>query len=237
MGLIMKSDPGTRSWLLSAATIPLLSLMMTGCAGTIADFFEGPGVDEADNVREPVVVEPVKINTEIITTGATPPVPPLDRNARSEFRVEDIVAHQYLVVTVEIKADSITLKKAGLVRGPEKANSVVDDLRIRTYKGAELVTEYSIADPRFLRRQAGHGMTQGHEWTVSVDALKRIYIELRADIDLVEIAPAPGSRAGVSLGGSFNPRAIAALACQIDETDRFPACDDFPDGSWEQIPD
>ena len=94
-----------------------------------------------------------------------------------------------------------------------------------------------MADPRFVRRQAGHGMAQGHERTVSAGALKRIYIELRADIVWVEIVPAKGSRDGVSKGGSFNPKPIAAMACQVDKTGSFPACDNFPDGSWEEIPD
>lgn len=230
--LTKKTELRSRRTLRLAAVILPMSLAAAGCAEFIANTFESIGTRSTSETAPETAPETTETVIDVRPIES-PPLP--DRNARSEFNVEKIVAHEYLVLTIEIKADSITLKKAGLLRGPRIANSAADDLRIKTYDGEELINEYSIADPRFVRRQAGHGMTQGHEWMVSVAALKRIYIDLRTDIDKVEVVPAPRSRAGVSTGGSFDPRAIAAMACKADKTDRFPACDEFPDGSWELI--
>jgi hypothetical protein len=168
-----------------------------------------------------------------VTVGErTPTRAPVDLDARSDFKVGEIVAHEYLVVTVTIKADSIavdTSTSAKLARGSKKASSLVDDLRVMAFAGTppKAVYAYAMADPRIVRYQAGDRFTLGHQTEIRAEARSKVYIPLNAAIDNVVITPSPSPRPGVSKGGQFNPMSLAAVACRTAERARFPACTGF----------
>jgi hypothetical protein len=164
-----------------------------------------------------------------VTVGERQPRPvPVDLDARSDFKVGEIVAHEYLVVTVKITSDNIVAEQgATLARGPEKASSLVDDLRVTAFAGSAVEAVYAMADPRIVRYQAGDRFTLGHQTEIRDEALSKVYIPLNAAIDNVVITPSPSPRPGVSKGGHFNPMSLAAVACRTAERAQFPACTGF----------
>jgi len=154
-------------------------------------------------------------------------VPPPDLDARSDFRVADIVAHEYLVVTVTITADGVDTEGATLARAPEKANGVVDDLRVKAFDGTSLIAEYAMADPRIVRWRAAGRFTPGHETEIRSSARSEVFIPLSAAIVKVVIESSPNSPTDVSKGGEFNPKPLAIEACRTRDRTRFPACADL----------
>ena len=190
---------------------PLALLLLAACAA-------------AANAQD----DDVNLQEVRVTIGPRPTTrAPVDLDARSDFRVGEIVAHEYLVVTVTIKADSIVAEESGtLARGPEKASSLVDDLRVTAFAGApeEAVYAYAMADPRIVRYQAADRFTLGHQTEIRDEARSKVYIPLNAAINRVTITPSPGSRPGVSKGGEFEPKDIATAACRTKGRDRYRAC-------------
>lgn len=176
------------------------------------------------------VAQEVEINLEEVpvTPWRTIPPRPVDLDARSDFTINDIVAQEYLVVTVTIEANDIIADTiAALVRGPKKASGLVDDLRVTAYSGSSVEAVYAMADPRIVRYQAGDRFTLGHKTEIKESSRSKVYIPLDPAIDKVTIRPSPGSRPGVSKGGEFNPKQSAIAACRIKDRARFPACNGF----------
>ena len=193
----------------------LALLLLAGCAA-------------AANTQDDVNLQEVEL-----TVGPRKPLPkPIDLDARSDFRVGEIVAHEYLVITVKITANSIVVDpdtSATLARGPEKASSLVEDLLVTAFAGTpeRPVYAYAMTDPRIVRYQAADGFTLGHQTEIRAEARSKVYIPLNAAINKVVITPSPGGRPGVSKGGEFNPRPFARVVCRTKDRIRFPACEDF----------
>ena len=132
------------------------------------------------------------------------------------FSSADLMAQEYLVVTVRVSADRIEPVTARLLRGPRKTNSAVQDLRvIPLAKGVE-TGSYAMPDPRFQRRE-------GIGWRVLESAETLVFVPLSADIDRVEIKPVGDRKDLASIGGFFKPLPFAAEACQATTT-RYEAC-------------
>jgi len=172
-----------------------------------------------NNGQEAVVTGPIKA-----------PRPDLD--ARSDFRVADIVSHEYLVLTVKITADDVAAESAALARGPEKASGLIDDLRVTAYSGADVEAVYAMADPRIVRWHAGDHLTLGHQETARESALTKIYLPLSATIDRVTIRPSPlpDRRPGVSQGGEIDRAEIYNLgrrACGQKDRAQYAGCAGF----------
>lgn len=167
--------------------------------------------------------------TEEVITGTRLRRPTTDDlNARSEFRSSQIVANQYLVVTLELTKTSIEPLDARLMRGPGIRNSATDDLRVRAMKGNKVHTQYSIQDPRFRKRQRGSDLGAGYEWFELPSVEKSVFIPLDASITKVSIVPAPGREGAVSSGGEFDLGPLASYACREYDPLRYPDCEGFP---------
>lgn len=153
-------------------------------------------------------------------------------NARSEFENSDLLAYQYLVVTVQVTKTSATPISASLVRGPQKASSAIDDLRVRALANSRLVLEYAVPDPRFRKRQRNTNRKRQRntntpaagEWIELPSAEMKIYVPLSSGIRSVEIMPSPGRGIIVSSGGIFDPAPWAKSACALADPVTFPAC-------------
>lgn len=145
-------------------------------------------------------------------------------NARSEFESSDLLAYQYLVVTVQVTKTSATPIRASLVRGPQKASSAIDDLRVRALASSKLVLEYAVPDPRFRKRQRNTNTPAAGEWIELRSAEMKIYVPLSSGIRSVEIVPSPGRGIIVSSGGIFDPAPWAKSACALADPVTFPAC-------------
>jgi hypothetical protein len=162
--------------------------------------------------------DPAAVVDELVGTTAAA------ANARSEFENSALFANQYLVVTVNVTKDTVTPIRANLIRGPQKANSSIDDLRVRSLARSVLVFEYSAPDPRFRQRHIGTGTALPDEWIELPSAEMKIFVPLSPAIRRVEIVPAPGRGLVVSGGGDFDPAPLAKVACAGADPVTFPAC-------------
>jgi hypothetical protein len=149
-----------------------------------------------------------------------------DLNAVSGFNVSDQVASQYLAVTLEVTKTSITPIESTLVRGPASLpDSSVKDLQIRAFDTSKMISNYSIADPRFRKREPSSVGTGG-TWFEQPMATQQIFVPLSSLIDKVEVLPESGRSGTVSAGGVFDPRPWATAACSSYDPDLFPNCGD-----------
>lgn len=195
----------------------LALLLLATCAAT------ANAQEEAVNLQE----------VEVTVVPRPTKDPQVDLDARSDFKVGEIVAYEYLVVTVKITSDNIAAEPpATLARGPAKTSGLIDDLRVRAFVDTSEVAiyAYAMADPRIVRYQAGDRFTLGHQTDIRDEGRSKVYIPLNAAIKRVTITASPDGRKGVSKGGYFNPYLLAAAACKAatDRT-RFPACNGFPE--------
>ncbi len=146
-------------------------------------------------------------------------------NARSEFESSDLLAVQYLVVTVRITKTEATPVGASLIRGPQKkSSSAIDDLRVRSFERSILVHEYAAPDPRFRKRQGGTSASAAGEWMELPSADMKIFVPLSSLVRLVEVLPAPERILVVSGGGDFDPAPWAISACTGADPVTYPAC-------------
>jgi hypothetical protein len=149
---------------------------------------------------------------------------PKDVDEESGFKTSDQVARQYVAIVVEVtKTDTIPID-ASLVRGPaEISNAALKDLKVSALQSTRAVSTYSMADPRFAKRERS---VTGHmsAWIELDSATAVIYVPLSALIDKVEIAPEPSRSDTVSSGGEFDPRPWATGACDGHDPDLYPDC-------------
>lgn len=145
-------------------------------------------------------------------------------NARSEFESSDLLTDQYLVVTMRITKTEATPIGASLIRGPKKASSAIDDLRVRSFERSLLVLEYAAPDPRFRKRQGGTSTSAAGEWMELPSADMKIFVPLSSLVRLVEVLPAPERALVVSGGGDFDPAPWAISACTGADPVTYPAC-------------
>ncbi len=161
---------------------------------------------------------------EIVVPDRIDDTTPEDVNEQSSFETSDQVARQYVAIIVEVtKSDTIPIG-ASLVRGPaEISNAALKDLKVSALQSTRTVSTYSMADPRFAKREPSVTGRMS-AWIELDSATTVIYVPLSDLIDKVEIAPEPGRSDTVSSGGQFDPRPWATGACDGHDPDLFPGC-------------
>lgn len=147
-----------------------------------------------------------------------------DANARSDFKVSDQVARQYLVVTLEVTKTGITPVGSSLVRGPGRlTNGAIKDLQIRAFDTTKMIAAYSIRDPRFTKREQNR-VGGRPRWVELPAAKKNVFVPLSSEIENVEVIPEAARSGIVSPGGNFDPRPWGTAACVGHDPDLFPNC-------------
>lgn len=211
----------------------LLSIIASLCFALVAISTSVVAQEHEEDVVRTTEDEGVE---EVVTTGSRISHPTTDDlNARSEFRSSQIVANQYLVVTLKLTRTSIEEVDARLMRGPGIRNSASDDLRVRWMKGNKVDTQYSIQDPRFRKQQQGPDLGAGYEWFTRPVVEKKVFVPLDPSITKVSIVPAPGREGAVASGGEFDPRPLASYACREHDPLRYPDCEGFPSYLGERV--
>lgn len=167
---------------------------------------------------------------EITATRIRPSTKPEDLHARSEFRSSQLVANQYLAVTLELTKTSMEVLNPRLMRGPAVRNSAIDDLRVRMMQDGKVHSQYSIQDTRFRKRQRGSDLGDGYEWFIQEPVEITVFIPLDESIDKVSIIPSPGREGVVANGDEFDPRPLAAFACRERDYSRYPDCENHQYG-------
>jgi len=172
----------------------------------------------AVNAQDGVVYEEIMVPDRIHDSSTA------DINARSEFSVGDQVARQYLAIVLEITKTTVTPIDSSLVRGPSSLSSAANkDLQVRALQSTRVVSQYSVQDPRFVKRERSvTGRVDA--WVELVSANQVVYIPLSSLIDKVEVAPETGRAGTVSSGGDFDPRPWATVACDGHDPDLYPNC-------------